>query len=36
MMVNRTTPDVVKEQAQPKRLTFNNPMQREEHIRAFC
>src|SRR2546421_1761230 len=35
MMVNVTTPDVVKEQASPKRLTFNNPTQREEHIRAF-
>ena len=35
MMVNSTTPDVVKEQAPPKRLTFNNPTQREEHIRAF-
>jgi hypothetical protein len=34
-MVNRTTPDVVKEQAPPKRLIFNNPTQREEHIRAF-
>jgi hypothetical protein len=34
-MVNRTTPDVVKEQAHPKRLIFNNSTQREEHIRAF-
>ncbi len=34
-MVNRTTPDVVKEQAHPKRLIFNNPTQREEHLRAF-